>query len=579
MRIIAKTASWANTPRKASALRTAGFTCDRLWVHLLFFSIVPFAQADDFVLSLFSNMAISLLTLGVSLLGCLALYRKICGLLLSKYFICIATGACFTGTALLRATGLATASGVVLAIGCGILTGIGSALLYLGWVRVLGDEGLDQGLKEIGCAVAISFALAVLCALCGPLVCLLTLLATPLCSGALLRTSSFLRDERHVSSAAQESSTSSAKSVRVRKSFGIFVFGLVGGFANILCSNKMYTRSNDFSSWLLVAGLAISLLVAVLVFAQGTKAIRQAHRLALLLMATGCMSIALSPETTTMANMMVYAGFSCFGTMLLMLALATGKAERCDAIKVICSTVGCLYVGEFIGLAVGHSAEFFAGSVALNQVGFVLVVALLVSYLFLLTETDLAKAVRALAQETADGKGGAQPSATTVDTAYAESLVDSILAANPAEPIASRKMPIASPAASFRTMHTAQTVGSSRTTGASAPFGSNGSIPSVSMGVASAAGGTLTFADAQAQEPADDAKRFQERCDLLANDFALSPRETEVLPLLLRGRTIARIQEELFISASTVNTHIRHIYGKCEVANKQELLDLFEERY
>lgn len=60
----------------------------------------------------------------------------------------------------------------------------------------------------------------------------------------------------------------------------------------------------------------------------------------------------------------------------------------------------------------------------------------------------------------------------------------------------------------------------------------------------------------------------------LAEQYHLSPRESEVLPLLLEGRTISRIQEMLFISQGTVSTHIRHIYQKTGSANRQELIDL-----
>lgn len=51
-----------------------------------------------------------------------------------------------------------------------------------------------------------------------------------------------------------------------------------------------------------------------------------------------------------------------------------------------------------------------------------------------------------------------------------------------------------------------------------------------------------------------------------------------MLPLLLKGRTIARIQEELFISAGTVNTHTRHIYQKMGIHDRQQLLDLADQR-
>ena len=70
---------------------------------------------------------------------------------------------------------------------------------------------------------------------------------------------------------------------------------------------------------------------------------------------------------------------------------------------------------------------------------------------------------------------------------------------------------------------------------------------------------------------------FDEVAKRIASDYHLSARESEVLPLLLAGRTIARIQDSLYISAGTVSTHIRHIYQKTGVERKQELLDLGEQ--
>lgn len=63
----------------------------------------------------------------------------------------------------------------------------------------------------------------------------------------------------------------------------------------------------------------------------------------------------------------------------------------------------------------------------------------------------------------------------------------------------------------------------------------------------------------------------------LGRTCQLTPRECEVLPLVIKGRTIARIQEELHISQGTVSTHTRHIYQKTQVTNRQGLLDLIDE--
>ena len=58
----------------------------------------------------------------------------------------------------------------------------------------------------------------------------------------------------------------------------------------------------------------------------------------------------------------------------------------------------------------------------------------------------------------------------------------------------------------------------------------------------------------------------------------LTARETEILSLLVRGRTLPYIANELFVTTGTVKTHVRHIYEKALVNNRQELLDKVEAR-
>jgi DNA-binding NarL/FixJ family response regulator len=56
----------------------------------------------------------------------------------------------------------------------------------------------------------------------------------------------------------------------------------------------------------------------------------------------------------------------------------------------------------------------------------------------------------------------------------------------------------------------------------------------------------------------------------------LSPREFEVLDLVSRGFTYVEVGGQMGVSASTVQTHIRNIYGKLDVHNKSEAV--FEAR-
>lgn len=75
---------------------------------------------------------------------------------------------------------------------------------------------------------------------------------------------------------------------------------------------------------------------------------------------------------------------------------------------------------------------------------------------------------------------------------------------------------------------------------------------------------------------AKQADRLEDACRVMASKFKLSKRESEILPLALRGRTGERMAAELFIAKSTVDTHLRRIYGKCGVHSRQELIDLGE---
>lgn len=69
---------------------------------------------------------------------------------------------------------------------------------------------------------------------------------------------------------------------------------------------------------------------------------------------------------------------------------------------------------------------------------------------------------------------------------------------------------------------------------------------------------------------------YKRRCLALANLCLLSRRETEVLFLLAKGYNTKMIQEQLFISAGTANTHMRHVYRKLDVHSQQDLIRMVD---
>ncbi|WP_304854096.1 helix-turn-helix transcriptional regulator [Adlercreutzia caecimuris] len=67
---------------------------------------------------------------------------------------------------------------------------------------------------------------------------------------------------------------------------------------------------------------------------------------------------------------------------------------------------------------------------------------------------------------------------------------------------------------------------------------------------------------------------LDDKCRKVANIHGLSDRETQILKLLARGMTKATIADELYVSENTVRTHVKRIYSKLDVHNRDELLKL-----
>ena len=63
-----------------------------------------------------------------------------------------------------------------------------------------------------------------------------------------------------------------------------------------------------------------------------------------------------------------------------------------------------------------------------------------------------------------------------------------------------------------------------------------------------------------------------ERLESMCIQFGLTPRETEITKLIYSGKSNKQIAEQLFLSESTVKTHIYNIFRKAEVKTRVELI-------
>ena len=83
-----------------------------------------------------------------------------------------------------------------------------------------------------------------------------------------------------------------------------------------------------------------------------------------------------------------------------------------------------------------------------------------------------------------------------------------------------------------------------------------------------------------AESDGDDGQRvprFKMRCERIALEHGLSPRETEVMLLLAKGRDAKALADELYVSYNTARTHIKHIYEKLDVHSRHEFFELINE--
>jgi DNA-binding CsgD family transcriptional regulator len=77
--------------------------------------------------------------------------------------------------------------------------------------------------------------------------------------------------------------------------------------------------------------------------------------------------------------------------------------------------------------------------------------------------------------------------------------------------------------------------------------------------------------------PQASRKLYAASCEAIQERYALTPRESEIMKLVARGRNGTFVQEKLFISKSTYQTHMRNLYKKLDIHSDQELIDLVEE--
>lgn len=523
---------------RGSLLRTLGYLCHRMWINLIFFSTALFQNysASEAVATADEVYRTSIIALAVSLVMCALLHVRVMRALQRDGLEYV--GPALTGIGIVMLVPDLTAGAsfnVAVLYGSAVFTGFGSCLTLLSVGRRF--VGVDVGTcianvlwATLGCAL-LTFAVSFLPTIAAVgIVIILPFLTVACLHGIKLQKRE--GSEMRWSLGERISKRMIAKFVTCA-----VVLDIVAGLTRDLYSASGYgTYGQTFQTAWLVASCAVVALLLVIIAYSKKATIETLYKLTVLVETAGFAVMPLAGDNITVPYVVVATGSSLFE--MLGWVILSDIASRFQYTSVQVFGFGralILVVGVIVGMVVAHFLN------VLGDASSVLVVTSAVSIIcicflrtYVLTSSDLERFERGMSEGlwSEDDMPGENAPGLTIALASSEPGIPPGAGTETAVPGAA----------------------ASSTLGA-------GANPAAGPGSRSL----------PRKVP------FQRKCAIIGEFYGLTRRETDVFRLLAAGRNSTRIQEELAISAGTVNTHSYHVFQKLGVHRQQEVIDLLEQ--
>lgn len=516
-----------------SLLRLLAYTFERVWVLIIFYSIMFYTGSSDVnvVLKLlYTNLSLSMATMGIGLLVVgviLNLLRKVgfrpskCAPLMIGAAMLMALGAL-----LLIVSDLNSITGAMVLIISALLTGVGSACLMHCFFESFASVGSRTTVLEMSVATGIGLLAAFVLVTLPPIVADVVIVIAPLCSAVLLfRCAKSGNKELPLDNSAKPAFSRRTKLFFGKALAGALILGFIEGFYDGFFGYSPSAATLTYDGTLFVAGFIAVFIIAIISAAAPRDMLFHIYKISLAMFAVACVLSVAMGDNGLYSAALFFSGYTCFVLLLTAFCVEISQNYEINPSLLFGITFFILYMGELLGA--NCNVAFFPlamGETAIITCCIICLFLLFVVSVYLFNELDLVTI--GIGEVRSDGKREASNS-SEADASKAE--LDDAEAS--AEPMADAD-----------------------------------------------ASDDDTATETQGEEPAaPETMTIQEAAELIARDYRLSARESEVLPLLLAGRTISRIQEALYISSGTVSTHIRHIYQKTGVNRKQQLIDLGEQ--
>ena len=565
-----------------------GFGIHQAWIYAAMFGTnsifqMPapeglFGHSSSFVSYVF---LISIVVFGLSLLFAAITDQKLLKLYTAKRVLFGAGILTSAGTFAVFAATLPGALGIAATVFAGVSTGIGSALLLLFWGTAYSRHGAATIVMNTAVAIVIAVAIysialhVVPAPFSGVLTACLPLLELPI----LWHLTPVSYAVRHAIPIFNPLPVHKGPFC-LRFALPVLPFGFALGALRSL-STQVILPSSDLTTQLLAlfAGGAATVLLLVTTFSID----KRSHwdflfrPLVPFIAITLFFLPSLALDNSMIAALVLLTGYMCFEALMWVFFGELSQEFRLSPIFVFGIGRGCLALGSIAGSLSMADPAFLSSLSPFGEAGgaVLIMLAMVVAYALLPRVRDIKRIVV---------KGGRDFDAIESFNHQIERVVwaSRRTSADASDDGAETEaLPLPTPGTLFgmgsvpaETPSDLPTYGSAGTPGWRAA-----SIGSATPSKLAADTQLAKEPDAASSEAERSRKsgRFRSQCEVIADRYLLSRRETEVMFLLAKGHNAAYIQDKLCISKSTAKTHISHIYRKLDIHNQQELLSMVED--
>lgn len=559
-----------------------GFGIHQAWIYTAMFGTNSIFEAQ--APTIFSNFAespvslvflISIVVFGLSLLFAAITDQKFLRFYTAKRVLMGAAVLTALGTFAVFASSAPGAVGIVATVFAGVATGIGSALLLLFWGTAYSRYGAATIVMNTAVAIVIAVAIysvalhVIPSPFSGILTACLPLLELPL----LWHLTPVSYAVRHAIPIFNPLPVRKGP-FSLRFALPVLLFGFALGALRSI-STQVILPSSDLTTQLLAlfAGGAATVLLLVTTFSID----KRSHwdflfrPLIPFIAITLFFLPSLALENSMIAALVLLTGYMCFEALMWVFFGELSQEFRLSPIFVFGVGRGCLALGSLGGSLSVVDPTFLDSLTPFGEAGGAVLImfAMVVAYALLPRVRDIKRIIIA---------GGRDYSAIETFNRQIEQVTWSARHSDDEAEAASAPLPGAFYGAAEHQPDAAVGATSAFSQAAVPGWrgGSIGATPPSSLA-------TSPSEDKQQAEPVSDAERsrksgrFRSQCEVIADRYLLSRRETEVMFLLAKGHNAAYIQDKLCISKSTAKTHISHIYRKLDIHNQQELLSMVDE--